>query len=125
MSQSDIPDAVRRFIAAHVDSVSLLDVLLLLRAAPDKWWTAPETARALVTAEPMADAHLRRLASERLAEAGDEGFRYRPAGAAQTVDLLADHFARRRHTVIALIYRSDARQAATLSDAFKLRRKGS
>ena len=120
---SDIPDEVRRFIAAHIDSVSLLDVLLLLRAAPDKDWTPAETGRALVTSESVAETHLRQLERQGLVKAGEGGFRYTPGGEAASIEGLADCYAKRRHKVIALVYGSDVRQATTLADAFTLRRK--
>jgi hypothetical protein len=119
----DIPDDVRRFVAAHIDSVSMLDVLLLLRAAPEKVWSVPETARALVSTDAMALTNLQRLRAEGLAAAESDGFRYAPGREAEAVESLADCYARRRHTVIALIYGSDLRQATTLADAFSLRRK--
>lgn len=41
-----VPAEVRRFIAAEIESVGQLEVLLLLRGAADKNWTADEVARA-------------------------------------------------------------------------------
>ena len=121
--RADLPESVRRFVAAHIDAVSLLDVLLLLRAAPDKAWTAAETARALVSTEAIAATSLERLARDRLARRDEDGYRYAPGRDADAVEQLADCYAKRRHTVVALIYGSDVRQATTLADAFSLRRR--
>ena len=118
-----VPEPVRQFLAAHVDSVSLLDVLLLLRAAADKAWTPAEAARALVSSEHMASGHLEQLRGDGLAAATGDGYRYAPGERADVVDQLAECYAHRRHTVIALIYGADTRRATTLADAFTLRRR--
>jgi hypothetical protein len=121
---SDIPVDVRQFLAEHIDSVAVLDVLLLLRAAPDKLWSAAEVGRALVTGEAPAATQLERLREHRLAVDVDGRYRYAPpADHEATVDALAECFARRRHTVIGLIYGATERSAATLADAFRVRRR--
>jgi len=119
----EISDEVRRFIAEHIDSVSLLDVLLLLRAAPDKAWTADEVSRALVTGEELAESQLATLVRHRLAVSEREGFRYAGGARAEVVDDLAECYAKRRHTVIGLIYGADQRSATALADAFRIRRR--
>jgi hypothetical protein len=102
---SDIPEPVRRFLVQHVDSVGLLDALLLLRAAPDRRWTPQELARTLVTGERLAVDQLGLLAVHGLAVAQDGSYRFNSSCPhALTIDALADCYARRRHTVIGLIY---------------------
>ena len=118
-----IPASVRAFLAEHIDSVSLLDALLLVRAVPDRTWTASEVARALVTSETLAASQLDHLRRHGLVRREGDGYAYVPAaGDAATVDELADCYARRRHTVIGLIYRPVNRSATSLADAFRLRR---
>jgi hypothetical protein len=119
----DIPEAVRRFLVEHIDSVSLLDALLLIRATPEKRWTPAELGRALVTGERLAATQLRTLRDHRLVRDEDGAFRYAPAASeGGTIDALAECYARRRHTVIGLIYGSPTRGATSLADAFRLRR---
>jgi hypothetical protein len=121
---SEIPTDVRQFLAEHVDSVALLDVLLLLRAAPEKLWTPADVGRALVTGDAPAAMQLERLREHRLAVDVDGAYRYAPpADQEATVDALAECFARRRHTIIGLIYGATERSAATLANAFRLRRR--
>ncbi|WP_170229266.1 winged helix-turn-helix domain-containing protein [Polyangium fumosum] len=54
-----LPDEVARFIADHITSVEQLEILLLLRGAPDDAWTARAICEALRTSEQSV---IRRLA---------------------------------------------------------------
>lgn len=122
---TDVPEGVRRFIARHVDSISLLDVLLLLRAVPGKRWTATEVGAALVTGEQPAAGHLEQLHTSGLVSREENEFLYAPSAEDGTaVDELAECYARRRHTVIGLIANSTNRSAVSLADAFRFRRGG-
>lgn len=56
LAQTGIPAEVRRFLAAEIESVKQLEVLLLLRGIADKHWTADEVARAGDTTGSRADA---------------------------------------------------------------------
>jgi hypothetical protein len=120
---ADLPPEVRAFIARHIDSASLLDALLLLRAAPEKAWSAAEVARALVTTESLAADQLNKLLASGLVVEQGDGVRFRPGADGSTVDELAECYAKRRHTVVGAIYGSDVRSATTLSDAFRIRRR--
>jgi hypothetical protein len=122
--RQSIPADVRQFVAEHIDSVGLLDVLLLLRAAPEKQWSPSEVGRALVTSNVAAATQLERLREHRLAVEVEGAYGYAPPPDQQaTVDALAECFARRRHTVIGLIYAGPERSATLLADAFRLRRQ--
>ena len=115
----DIPGEVRRFIAAHLDSVSALEVLLLLHAEPDRAWTADDVAAQLVTKPPAAAGFLGHLRDHGLASEQDGRFRYAPHRA---VDALAAAYAARRHTVISLIFDRPDPAASALADAFRFRK---
>jgi hypothetical protein len=118
----EIPESVQRFIAQYIESVSALDVLLLLRAVPGKWWSADEVGRALVTGEMAARTQLEQLGRLGLVSEDDGAFAYPPdLPQADTVDELAECYARRRHTVIGLIYGPGSRSATSLADAFRIR----
>ena len=64
VQESGVPAPVRRFIAGHIESVGQLEVLLLLRAAADKQWTADEVARAVVTQPASAAGWLEQLRAD-------------------------------------------------------------
>jgi hypothetical protein len=121
---SDIPKPVLRFLAEHVDSVGLLDTLLLLRASPEKRWTPEELGRALVTSERLAAGQLRQLTAHGLAVEHGGAYSFDSSSPHdQTVASLAECYARRRHTVISAIYGGGTRAATSLADAFRLRRE--
>lgn len=115
----DIPSDVRRFIAAHLESVSALEVLLLLHGQPDRTWTADDVAAKLVTKPQAATGFLRHLRDHGLASEEDGRFRYAPH---RTVDALAAAYAARRHTVIGLIFDRPDPAASALADAFRFRK---
>jgi hypothetical protein len=117
-----VPAPVEKFIASHIVSVAQLEVLLLLRAAADKEWTADEVARALVTQPEAAAGWLADLTSRGLATEADGRFRYSPAHA-QTVDALAESYANYRVAVIGLIFGRPSERVTRLADAFRIRKK--
>jgi len=119
----EIAEPVRRFIAGHLESVAQLEVLLLVRAAPEKWWTPDEVARALVTRPPAALGFLQHLSATGLLERDDERFRYTPPGrVGAVVDELAACYATRRPTVVGLVLAGPDEAASSLADAFRFRR---
>ena len=118
-----IPDDVRRFVATHINSVEQLEVLLLLRAAPDKQWTAREVARALVSQVGSAADWLARMTARDLLTQVDNGYRYSPPtrDVARTIDALAESFAKYRVTVVGLIFSKPSERVRLFSDAFRIR----
>lgn len=121
---SEIPPRVRRLIAQHVRSLSALDVLLLLRATPERRWRPQEVGRALVSTESIARAELEELARTGVVRRDGDGFVYAPSSADEpVVDELAECYARRRNAVIGIIFAGDDRQVTALADAFRVRRR--
>ena len=122
----EIPAGVRRLIGERIESVAQLEVLLLLRAAPDKAWSPDEVGRALVTRADAAAGFLRHLAMyELLTRSEDDQYRFAPpAGMSGDVDALAQCYATRRTTVIGLIFapRPGDSAAASLAAAVRVRR---
>lgn len=125
MGQTGVPPPVRGFIASHIVSVSQLEVLLLVRAAADKEWTASEVARALVIQPEAAAGWLEDLAGRGLAQANEGRFRYAPANAEldEVVDALAESYASYRVAVIGLIFGRPSEGVTRLADAFRIRRR--
>jgi hypothetical protein len=121
-----VPAEVRGFIAAEIESVEQLEVLLLLRGAPDKQWTPKEVARALVSQAGSAADWLQQMERSGLLACVDGGYRYAPPtpAVAATVDGLAESYARYRVAVIGLIFSKSSKRVTVFSDAFRIRRRG-
>jgi hypothetical protein len=100
-------------------------VLLLLRGAPDKAWTAKEVARALVSQPASAGSWLEEMARRGLLSEADGVYGYAPATAevAKTIDGLAESYARYRVAVIGLIFSKPSERVTLFSDAFRVRRR--
>lgn len=114
---------VRRFIEAHVDSIELLEVLLLVRGEPARSWTPDDVATALRTAPASARGRLHDLVSRRIGVVADaSGFRWAPpdASAAALVDRVAAAYRDRRVTVIGLIYARPPDAVRELARAFRV-----
>lgn len=123
MSGSGLPRSVERLIAQRLDSVALLEALLLVRAAPDRAWTSDDVARALVTRPEHAGALLEQLAGCELVAIEGTAYRYAPGALAADVDVLAECYATRRPTVVGLVFAPRDAGAEALADAFRIRRR--
>jgi hypothetical protein len=126
-----IPDSVRRLVADHVESVSQLEVLLLLQGGGDELWSPADVSRRLKTPAEHAEAALAKFARAGIAAVevdagGEPRFAYRPASVAikKAVDTLAARYATHKTTVIALIFETPSDAIQDFADAFKFREDG-
>lgn len=122
-----MPTAARRLIAERIESVQQLEILLLLRAAPDKNWSPREVARALVTGVETSEGWLERMTRDQLLVRRGDEYRYAPATAEldRAVDRLTESYAKYRVAVVTLIFSTPSERVRTFSDAFRIRpRKG-
>lgn len=125
LAQTGVPAEVRRFIAAEIESVGQLEVLLLLRGVADKDWTAEEVARALVMQRPAVAAWLEQMATRGLLHAADDRYRFAPPSAEveRAIDRLAESYARYRVAVIEAIFSRPSEGVTRFPDAFRIRRR--
>ena len=127
MSQPEIPDIVRRFIAQHIDSAELLETLLLVHSAPEREWSPEEVARSIYTVPAGATRRLEQLVDMGLASStgtANPAYRYAPSSAslAEQVDALAAAYRAQRVAVINLIFNKPPDPLRSFADAFKLRK---
>jgi hypothetical protein len=121
-----LPEHVERFIADHVDSVELIDVLLLLRRNP-RSWTPEDVSQRLYTTPQSAANRLEALRASGLAVVSEDtkpaSYQYQP----RTPELeraaadLEEAYAGRRTTVINLIFSKPTDRIRTFADAFRIR----
>ena len=126
MTQTGVPADVKRFIAAEIESVGQLDVLLLLRGVADKDWTAGEVARALVMQAPSVEIWLQKMAARGLVASVGDKYRFAPptAEVERTIDGLAESYAKYRVAVIGTIFSRPSEGVTQFSEAFRVRRRG-
>ncbi|OYV67204.1 MAG: hypothetical protein B7Z74_09960 [Deltaproteobacteria bacterium 21-66-5] len=78
---TELPEDIRRFIAANITSVAQLELLLLLRGERDREWTADEVSHTLYAATGGMAEQLNDLEAKGLlyvTHTPDARFRYRP-----------------------------------------------
>lgn len=121
MAVEGISHRLEAFIAEHVDSVGLLEVLLLLHAAPDTALDAAAVAKALRVDPAWTEQTMAGLADKRLIARAGDAYRYDLTHAGHdVVDELARAYADRRVTVIGLIFSKPADRLRVFADAFRL-----
>ena len=127
-AEDAIPDEVKAFIAAHVESVLQLELLLLLHAQAPRPRTADELARELRIDAAWAAAQLASLAGAGvLAATVDDppAYRYEPRTSQldAAVRGLAREYAARRVTIIGLIFSKPIDKIRSFADAFRFRKE--
>ena len=114
--------ALLTFVRQHIRSVWSLELLLVLRADPDRCWLEEDLVRDLRASQMVVVENLRKLEESSLAVLDDKGcWRYRP-GPGVLDDLctqLQNAYRERPVTVVNMIARPDPLQS--LADAFKFR----
>lgn len=122
--QPPIPPPIRRFVLTSIASVPHLEALLLLRAAAPEHWPAAKVAKRLYIGEAAARALLDELCEAGMLAAQAGLFAYQPATAAlgDTIDQLAELYARNLVAITHLIHSRIDRQAQQFADAFRWRK---
>ena len=128
MGQESIPQDVRQFVAACVDSVGQLEVLLLLHGRADRAWTAAQGGEELRVDAGWVTSQLDDLCRRGIlarAEAAEPQYRFTPADPAvgRTIASLAALYTTHRVTIISMIFSTPPVDTLrTFADAFRLRK---
>jgi hypothetical protein len=109
---------VREFLLAYVDSIGLLEVLLMLAAAPQTGFTADQVSDHLRTSPMSAQERLRSLTDRKLADRLPNGsFRFGSgAELAAVVREVSEAYRDRRVSVMTLIYSRPSRAVPGVTD---------
>lgn len=110
------------FIRAHLPSVWALELLLRLKAEPERIWTEAQLVRELRASTNLVNENLLRFERQGLALKDSEGWRYAPANPSLDgmVGKLAEIYQNRPMYTIGLIARTDPLHS--LADAFRIRK---
>jgi hypothetical protein len=108
-----LPTDARTLIDDTIHSVGALDLLLLAREEPERWWTPEETSERLHCPVRWAALELEDLRERGLLESATDGYRFRPRSTrlAQAVEALADTYEADPHEVTRLIFTAGSPQA--------------
>jgi hypothetical protein len=124
---SDLPGDVHQFLSEYIQSISQLELLLLLRGNAEKRWTVEDAAKELYTPVSMTLPMLESLRAIGLLSSGDSGAWYQYAPKSEDLQKLVENLAQlyieRRVTIINTIYSGPLQKLQNFADAFRLRRK--
>lgn len=128
MVDDAISEDVKRFISAYIDSVELLEVLLLIRRVGEKEWSADSISRELRSNPSSVTKRLTDLRARGLVSVKEESpplYYYHPETEAldSAIQGLAEAYAERQARVIDLIFSKPIDTLRDFSDAFKLKRE--
>jgi len=116
-----LPRRVQDFVRVHLDSVELLEVLMLLLAQPETAFSAERVSDQLGTATHSARSRLRRLQAKNLVEQLENDW-FRLSGGrdlAVTLAAVSEAYRDRPSDIVALIDARPSQLARVLTDAFK------
>ena len=127
MSNTTVPDEVRRFILTSIPSVPYLEALLLLRAEPSRPWDSHRLAGRLYIGEGQALDLLQAMQQGGVTQLREGGFTYAPAdaGLVAVIDALAETYAQNLVGVTDLIHSRLDKRAQQFANAFRWKKEGS
>ncbi len=121
-----LPQNVRDFVLKYVDSVELLETLLLLHADKAREWTADEVSEHLRIAPESARTRLAVVCGHGFGEGREENgqkvYKYRSSSQNGAIDALSGCYKQYRVRVITAIFSKPIERVRTFADAFKIRR---
>ena len=120
---NEIPEQLRLFIRRNFNSVSLLDVLFLLKRDEKRKWTPEEVSLEMRTNLSYATAQLTELVALKLVSSREGTFSFSPVPAdGEFIEELERLYNARRSTVINFIYSQPIDSIRNFADAFKLKK---
>ena len=121
-----MPDKIRIFVHACIDSVEQLEVLALLHDQPTKEWSAESLSQELRSTPSSVEKRLRDLVSRRVLEApSTETFRYQPVSpeVRQVVADLVAYYRLRPFRVMDLLFTKPVDAMQSFADAFRFKKE--
>jgi hypothetical protein len=120
--EEDLPDDVKRAVAALVDSLDNLQVVLLVYRGRQRSSTIEEVALAVGLSTTQARRELEKMRSAGLAELDGDGYRYpsQPPAVDAEVALIAAAYGTHRIGLINHVASRALQRIRALADAFRL-----
>lgn len=119
-----ISSEVQEFIRQHIQSVTLLELLLTMKAAPQRNWCSADISAEMRTNAEYASAQLAILEKKKLIkQVSKDCFRYDEKGEHHiVVEKLEEEYNSHRPTVINYIYSQPIDSIRGFADAFKIKK---
>lgn len=125
MATEDFPDSVRSFVERHIRSIEQLEILLLLRQSPERWWSVQGVYDVILSTPPSVQRWLDELVAQSFIEfAATTPASYRYSAQAENavqIDRIAEAYGTMPVRVIEAIYKPTRNPAQGFADAFRLR----
>jgi hypothetical protein len=121
---SDISEELRQFIRKYISSVSLLEMLLMLKKAPHQVWTPEEVSREMRSNPFYAKTQLEELVAAKLIqEVSGGGFQFNENNPHQEIlEQFEELCNTRRFTVINYIYSQPIDSIRDFANAFRIKK---
>jgi len=127
MTRAEIPPAVLQFILKRIETVTELETLLIVSAAPAREWTVDDISARIHAAAPTAAAVLQALSDRRLIASDDSRSRFwfSPASEAeeQTIRQTAEIYRTQLIPVTRLIHEKASTPVQEFARAFNLKKE--
>lgn len=124
MPTSRLPLEVKSFLIQFIDSISHLEVLLMLYSTPEKKWDAQNVSKELRSNVTAATIQLENLQSKGLITV-DESHQYsyhESSALHETIKLLFNLYHAKPVAVVSCIYEKPTDKLKGFSDAFKIKK---
>jgi hypothetical protein len=127
VSSRELPEDVQQLLKEQIRSIEQLEILLLLREAPEKTWTAATVYQTVRSSERSVSAtldHLARSGFLSRSEGSPPAFQYAPQSTdlGVTVGRLAHLYVERRVRIVEAIYSERVSAVDEFAKAFRLRK---
>jgi hypothetical protein len=122
---SEIPEGLRDFMKKYINSISLLEVLLMLKRDPARSWSAKDISNEMRTNPSYASAQLAELIALKLVIPADreEAFCFDSHSIHSAVIAeLEELYSNRRPTIINFIYAPPIDSIRDFANAFKIKK---
>lgn len=121
LSKAGISEKTRNFVFQHVDSVELVEIILLFHGASEKAWTAEDISKELRSSAISIKKRLTVLRNIGLIRETDKPnyfcFETKDMSQAKIIDELSLAYRVQRHRVLEIIF-SPSKKARDFADAF-------
>lgn len=121
-----LPIEVRQFLAESIHSIEQLEVLLLLRASPDRVWTAREVYQRVLTNEGSVQQSLEKLCRRGLCiqTGSPPAYQFAPKSEKMqsVLETLATLYKERPARIVNALYAASASEIDAFARAFRIRK---